>query len=314
MAKLPSGRFPFINLAKAIGRAKSIFENDRGGKGLRMPVAFSAWGYSDKSSGGFQTVAALKQYGLLVDEGSHNDRSVKLTEEARRYFQTEIDADRQKLEHNFALHPALMKHLFTHWEGGLVDDPVARTYLKTEIGLNEQSARSALGIYKENLSYVQGTGDSKRSEPEGEIGDSNRGREGVVYGGARVGDLIDYESGGAIANSAPLRVRALSPDQSWVFVEGSEAGLQMEQVIVRERPDPGAIQPPTLPLGVGDKGKEAKPLADGYRSETFDTDEGAVEISWPSNLSTQSVEDMQSWVELLMKRIERRAKAGGDGQ
>jgi hypothetical protein len=34
---------------------------------------------------------------------------------------------------------------------------------------------------------------------------------------------------------------------------------------------------------------------------------------WPSNLSAQSVEDMQAWVELLMKRIERRAKASDEG-
>ena len=246
MAKLPSGRFPFINLAKAIARAKSIFENDRGGKGLRMPVAFSAWGYSDKSSGGFQTVAALKQYSLLVDEGANDDRSVRLTEGARRYFQTEIEADKQKLERDFALRPPLMNHLFKQWEEGVVDDPVARTYLKTEIGLNEQSARSALGIYKENLSRIQGTGAAKPTVPYGEISDSNRDGEGVTYGGARVGDWIDYESGGVLANTSPLRVRALSPDQSWVFVDGSETGLKMEQVIVRERPESDVA--PKLPL------------------------------------------------------------------
>lgn len=161
MSKLPSGRFPFISLAKSIERAKAIFENDKNGKGLKVPVAFSAWGYSDKSSGGFQTIAALKGYGLLVDEGANDDRAVKLTSEARQFFQTEIDADKDKLCARFAAKPSLFGHLLEHWDGGTVDDPVARTYLKTAIGLNEQSARSALGIYKENLSFVSPKGSDK---------------------------------------------------------------------------------------------------------------------------------------------------------
>jgi hypothetical protein len=92
----------------------------------------------------------------------------------------------------------------------------------------------------------------------------------------------------------------------------------MEKVIVRERAyaalpaQPTA--PPTIPfLGLAAqnaKQREDMPVVgECYRSEKFDADEGVITISWPSNLSPQSVEDMQSWMELLMKRIERRAKA-----
>lgn len=169
MAKLPSGRFPFINLSKALDRAQAIYDNDKGGKGLKVPVAFAAWGYSDKSSGGFQTIAALKGYGLLGDEGANDDRAVKLTQDARRYFQTEIESDQASLRDGFALHPPLMNHLFELWDGGTVDDPVARTYLKTSIGMNEQSARSALGIYKDNLSFILDKGSSKTVDESGEI-------------------------------------------------------------------------------------------------------------------------------------------------
>ena len=314
-------RFPFINLAKSLERAKAIYENDKGGKGLKMPVAFAAWGYSDKSSGGFQTVAALKLYGLLEDEGANDDRSVKLTTDARQYFQTEIEDDHRRLQAKFAGRPALMAHLLDHWRGGTVADPVARTYLKTEIGLNEQSARSALGIYKDNLSFGGSKGSDKDADEIEEV-DSNVGGNGVTYGGARVGDLIDYEVGGAIANPSPLRVRALSSDQAWVFVEGSETGLEMENVVVRDPaatfPPQVAIDqvfgkrplPPTLPLQTAANVSTGEVGAvKGYRSETFDADEGAIKITWPDNLSPQSVEDMQAWVSLLMKRVERRAKA-----
>lgn len=50
-----------------------------------------------------------------------------------------------------------------------------------------------------------------------------------------------------------------------------------------------------------------------YRSETFDADEGEIRITWPANLSLQSVEDMKDWLELLKRRIERRAgEIGGE--
>lgn len=164
MAKLPSGRFPFIGLAKAMDRAQAIFENDKGGKGLKIPVAFSAWDYSEKSSGGFQTIAALKGYGLLVDEGANDDRSVKLTQKARTYFQSEIEDQRAELASEFASAPPLFAHLLEHWTGEEVADPVARTYLKTEIGLNDQSARAALGIYKDNLRFLKPKGSAKVAE------------------------------------------------------------------------------------------------------------------------------------------------------
>ena len=55
---------------------------------------------------------------------------------------------------------------------------------------------------------------------------------------------------------------------------------------------------------------EKAPVPSGYRSETFDADEGEIRITWPSNLSLQSVEDMKDWLELLKRRIARRAGEG----
>lgn len=308
-------RFPFINLAKSLERARAIYENDKSGKGLRMPVAFSAWGYSDKSSGGFQTVAALKSYGLLEDEGANDDRSVKLTGDARQYFQTEIEDDHNRLHAKFAGRPPLMAHLLEHWDRGTVADPVARTYLKTEIGLNEQSTRSALGIYKDNLSFIGRKGQSSDSG-DIEENDADDDYESVLFGGARIGDLIDWEVDGVICNPAPMRVVGLSDDKAWAFVNESRSGLPMGQVIVREQ---AAITPPISPAVTAplnpfaaaqqEQGVMEAPIPESYRSERFDADEGVITISWPANLSTQSVEDMKAWVELLMKRIERRARA-----
>lgn len=159
MSKPVLTKFPFISLTKALERARSLYNSDMGNKGMSVPIAFAAWDYSEKSSGGFQTISALKQYGLVRDEGANDDRRVKLTDQARRYFASEISNDKEKFETEFAMFPAVMKHLAEHWNYGCPPDNVARTYLKNDLGLGEQSARSLLGIYKENQRYV-GLGDN----------------------------------------------------------------------------------------------------------------------------------------------------------
>jgi len=151
-----SSRFPFVNLEKAIARASQLFEADRNSKPMPVPVAFELWGYSPKSSGAFQTIAALKSYGLLVDEGANEDRKVRLTKSARDYFLDERDDARSKLLQWFALQPPLFASLWSRdgWSHGVPADTVARSVLKLERNLSDQSARSALGIFKENLQFA----------------------------------------------------------------------------------------------------------------------------------------------------------------
>ncbi len=258
MAKLPTGRFPFINLAKALERGHQIFDNDKGGKGLKMPVAFAAWGYSDKSSGGFQTVGALKQYGILEDEGSKDDRSVKLTQAARRFYLTEIEDEKAKLRAEFASRPSLLRYMLDHWENGTIDDAVARSHLKTEIGLNDQSARSALGIYKDNLRYVGHKGSGSVSPNNTEVvetGDkAGEKRSGNVPETppkpVKVGDRVQYTSQGTEQFQVPRVVTKVIRDaeRGWfVGVQGELGALPMEQVTVVERqqtpPADGAANP-----------------------------------------------------------------------
>ncbi|TPJ16728.1 hypothetical protein FJW04_11735 [Mesorhizobium sp. B2-7-3] len=156
MADDASTRFPFISLEKALAKAQQLFDGDRAGKPMPVVTAFELWGYSPKSSGGFQTTGALKQYGLLEDEGSNADRKLKLTGAARRYFLDERDEIRADMIAAFALHPPLFRWLWKkdRWSEGIPADTVARSHLKVERNLNDQSARSLLTIFKENVQFA----------------------------------------------------------------------------------------------------------------------------------------------------------------
>lgn len=75
--------YPSIPLARAIERASALYMKALH-HSVPMSVAGSAWEYGSKSSGLFATIAALKQFGLLSDEGSGDKRRIKLTDTAIR--------------------------------------------------------------------------------------------------------------------------------------------------------------------------------------------------------------------------------------
>jgi len=152
----PSTRFPFINLEKALARAQQMFAGNRAGAPMAVPTAFELWGYGPKSSGAFQTVGALKGYGLIEDEGANADRKLRMSDAARRYFLDERDDVRAGMLATFALNPPLFRALWDKdkWSEGLPADTVARSHLKLDRHLNDQSARAVLGIFKENITFA----------------------------------------------------------------------------------------------------------------------------------------------------------------
>jgi len=78
-----SPNFPFIPLKKAVDRAEALHANHKK-EAARLVAIAPSWGYGVKSSGLLQTVAALKQYGLVEDLGSGEDRKVQVSDLARR--------------------------------------------------------------------------------------------------------------------------------------------------------------------------------------------------------------------------------------
>lgn len=120
-------------------------------------------------------------------------------------------------------------------------------------------------------------------------------KDEVTYGGAAVGDLIQWEANGSLQLPKPARVRAVTEDGDWVFVENSETGIPMNQVIVQEKSE---VKPPVLALGEAPK---------GTRREVFTLDEGDVVLTFPDNLTAASYADLESYLQLFLRKAKRRA-------
>lgn len=247
MAGVEGQRFPFVNLEKAVERAKQIYTGDARGNEMSVPTAFTCWGYSEKSSGGFQTISALKSYGLLIDIGANESRKVKLTKEALNYFRDEREDVRQELLKSFAFPSPLLKALWSLWGAEPPSDTVARSQLKVDRHLNEQSARTVLGIYKDNLSFAKLTGDDTIAE----LGDGvDRSKSETKV---RLGDYVRWSGAGFDEGDQPRRVTWVSDDQKFIRVHGSATGIPMVEVTLTEAPKLDAVRRSFDPLRKADR-------------------------------------------------------------
>src|SRR5688572_16075116 len=84
-----SPAYPFVGLGKAVERAKALYAAEKR-HAAPLNAVVTHWGYGGKSSGGLQTVSALKQFGFLVDTGSGDDRKVQLTDLAFKILLDEV--------------------------------------------------------------------------------------------------------------------------------------------------------------------------------------------------------------------------------
>jgi len=140
-----------------------------------------SWGYGPRSSGGLQSVGALKQYGLLTDSGSGSQRQVSLTREAQELLVYGADKGSQEWKvraREAALRPKVHKALWEKYDGSLPEDFVMLPFLKLELGFGDEAANELLQRFRATLAYAGVSDEADTlSEPTGDS------------------DLIDNENG-----------------------------------------------------------------------------------------------------------------------
>ena len=250
--RVRSPKFPFIDLETAIQRASTFYESEKRNS-ASIPVAMKTWDYNDKSSGGQQTVSTLKEFGLMEDYGNKEARRVKLTDRALRIIldKREDLSQRDQLVQEAALLPKIHETLWERHEHELPSDTNLKHYLMFdyETPFNKNSVDVFIAQFRSTLAFAKLDGSDTISE-EGEDKDENEsGREADdTATRIKVGDYVQWESQGVLQFPEPKRVRALSEDSSWAFVDGSQTGVPVKELELQDSP---AKAPPTLPLPAG---------------------------------------------------------------
>lgn len=147
-----SPSFPFISLKKAEERAKALWEKHRR-EAARLSVVAPTWGYQPKSSGLAQTVSTLKQFGLIEDFGSGEDRKIQLSELGRRLVADMRPGAREAALKEAAMRPRLFQE-YSHW----IDNPLSEHHrlsdLEIDRGFNKEAAKLFLRAFDETISHA----------------------------------------------------------------------------------------------------------------------------------------------------------------
>jgi len=158
-----SPSFPFISLEKAVGRASVMYEKHKR-EAARLSAIAPTWNYGIKSSGLLQTVAALKQYGLVEDFGSGDDRKVQLSELGRRILIDERPGAKEAALREAAKRPRLIAEYLDRWVPDRPSDAHCISELQFDRGFTSEAARLFLKVFDDTVAYANLTGDDKLSD------------------------------------------------------------------------------------------------------------------------------------------------------
>ena len=204
-----SPSFPFISLPKALDRAEALNSAHRR-EAARLVAVGQTWGYAPKSSGLLQTVAALKQFGLLEDLGSGDDRKVMLTDLARRVLIDTRPGAREQAIREAARRPRLIAEYLLRWVPERPSDSHCLSELHLDRGFTAEAARLFLKVFDETVSFAHLAEDDAKGEEESVSNDS-----------------VSDETGAAAQEEAPAR--ALQAAEAAPFVQSGAPDVPFSQ-------------------------------------------------------------------------------------
>lgn len=244
--------YPYIGLGRAVYRADQLYSAVRY-HAAAMPTVAKAWDTGPKSSATLQTVGALIQYGLLEDEGAGDARRLKLTPLALKIVMDKRpnSSEREAAEKEAALTPRVFAELYEQYGLGegiddalLVHELTAGRVQSGKAPFSEASAADVLRVYRDSILY-SGLSDSDKDSDESPA--PAEPEEAAPRPEIHVGDYVQWVAGGVAQFTEPARVRALSEDGNWAFVESSKTGVPMAELEIMQPPRAGRA-PPSLPL------------------------------------------------------------------
>ena len=244
-----SPSYPSLSLGEAIDAVGKIDARYRSAAVDRLDAA-KLIGFSSQSGPANQALASLAAYGLLERAGKGDTR---VTELARAILHPESNEERLESLEVAAGSPPLFERLRERFEGISIppEDGVVTTL--NRMNFNPNVVRRVAKAFLETCQYIgeQGVRDSRSGSPleDRESSSLETGQAPDDETKAVVGDWIQWESQGALQFPEPRRIRAVSDDGDWVFVEGSVTGIPRQETSIERKGESLPPAPsPTLAL------------------------------------------------------------------
>jgi hypothetical protein len=287
-----SPNYPAVGLRDAVERATSLYEAD---KRAASPLesAVKHLGFNRPHGTAMSVISAMRKFGLVE---MLNNR-VSLTDRAVAILVYPAD-DPRRIEalKAAATAPEIYRDLVERYSvsGSIPSEETLKAELQHEMKFNPSAVNEFVKEFKDTLLY-SGLLDSDGVT----LRWSNANR-------IKVGDYIQWESNGTLQFQEPKRVREVSEDGKFAFVDGSNTGLPMSELSQAKLsqsnksvlyPDPKAFD------GIFDSSKKTlKIYSFGLSDETN------AELRIFGEATVEDLEALRDYVELTIKNLSRKSR------
>ncbi len=237
-----SPKYPNYQLNTAIENVRKVYDADRTSP-LPREVIAKHLGYSGISGTSDGAIATLVQYGLLERVGKGEMKVSKL---AVDIIVPEDESQKQEAVNRAALNPPLFSEIWNHFGKYVPSEEALKTYLLRR-EFNDRAIDPIMRAFAPTVAMTKQKDETEsglRDEEKDEESTSPSSSNGFGEVKASIGDHIQWESNGTLQFEHPRRVRAISDDDCWVCVDGSETWIPMEQVSIEKRFQSGSNTPP----------------------------------------------------------------------
>jgi hypothetical protein len=214
-----------LNLEQAIEKARIVYNADKRSFTSRA-VILKHLGYKDEGSGvGNRELSALKQYGLLEEKNGQfriSDRAYAIL------FLSDTSDEKRNEISQAAIAPAIFQELWSKY-GSDASNETLRDYLIHRKNFNPASVNDVVENYRDTIALAKPTPITYTGENEAQLKQEQESR-------FKIGDYVQWESRGVLQMPEPKRIRGFSEDGEWVFLEGSETGVLVNELITAEAP------------------------------------------------------------------------------
>ncbi|BBD36889.1 hypothetical protein Amn_17690 [Aminobacter sp. Y103A] len=249
MARAQSPGYPNTSLPKALMQARAIHAADRRNI-IDRDVAAKHIGYGGQSGASDKALASLAHYGLLEKAGKGQTRVTQL---AVDILHPDSEASRKKALVEAAYSPDIFAEIRERFQDGHPSEGALKSWLMRENFL-DRAIGPVVAAYMETCRYLEQEKAFESGGPSADTGEKSAlpniqtlgDPDNKAFGGAKVGDFVQWESQGALQLPKPLRVRLVSDDGNWVAVEGSQTGIPMSEVIVESKAANAPATPPVF--------------------------------------------------------------------
>lgn len=234
-----SPNYPYLGLSAAIELTRTLYETAKASD-VRVVDIAEPWGLSPKSGSLPRYASAVAQYGLITAAGSGPKRRIRISQTGRRIIEDNRPGVREELCEEAALKPPIIRELFkgsdriTAWAHDRPIDKMAESALVFDLSFTPEAAKRFLNVYDETIQFIPKSDDEGSEHFVGPEDGSELSAHNAEssQSDVRLGDLVQWVSNGEARFSSPRRVRAITEDDQWLFVDGSQTGIPKDEVEV----------------------------------------------------------------------------------